>query len=476
VPLNYLPGPRTPKAVSAPENAAAGNLRILADNLGRYIYQLVDFSPLPLDVAKTANPTKAALFSALFRLLRVDIQNPATIGDPALPSGRNFDLDYINPKDEDNSWFGPLAALLVPAIAYQAYRAARTRDALKASLAVIGIFFLAAASIARGWDPATGRYFIIPVALCFPLFASALTTHTLWRSILTSFLVAVGMVVMVTMAVDNKDLNNLTRNGIFLVARRAPNWANEFNYRMVTENVPESASIGVVHGWDFRDYPFFGEHFTRRVALAVPENESSPPRVDATGFASDFQGSDFLIIEGAESHFIPDLASQAFDLLSVHNGNSLWVRKDLRASNECDDKKWPFTDFFRSVFQQVCARFPIVPPVAIYGYLGNLYLENGRFVPIIGVGPQAAFEFSLLVTRPTRARFMVEVSPRSAGIQTLQLGLFHGGSQPILFSAPFDRGRVLEYVARLQPAVYTLRLGLANGGTASIESIRVRGP
>jgi hypothetical protein len=481
VPLNYNPGAPTQTPISTGTNTAAGDLRFLADNMGRYIYQLVDFSPLPLGIPKLINPVKAAFFSALFRVLHVDLQNPATIGDPTVSgTPATFGLDYINPLDENRSWFGPLAALLVLAVVYHAYRAARTRDALKASLAVIGIVFLAAASLARGWDSGTGRYFIIPVALCFPLLAGFLETHTLGRSILASFLVALGLVALFTITTRNDDLQNLTPYAIFPAARRAPASAKEFDYRMVMENVPENVSIGVVHGWDFRDYPFFGEHFTRRVILAIPDDRSNAPRVDTARFASDFQHSDYLYIEGTESHFIPDLATQAFDVLSVHNilgqnSNTLWVRRDLHAPNACDDKKWPFTDFFRSAFPRVCARFPIVPPVLTDTYW-TLLLEHGRFVPVIGVGPHAALEFSLLVKEPTRARFMVEVSPRSKDSQTVQLVLSTEGSKPILLSAPFDAWKVLEFRVRLEAGLYRVRVGLVSGQKASIVSFRVRGP
>lgn len=443
---------------------------LLRDNLGRYIYQLVDFSPLPLHVASTINPLKSAVFSSIFQRLHIRIENAATVWtDP-------FSLRDINYLSTDRSWFGPLGAVLILAVVYQSYAAVRRRDALRLTLVLVTIGFLAFHSMLQLWTPANGRYYLIPVTVAFPLMADFLDTRTPWRGVLASLLVLLGLTVMFNVTLMDRVLQQVNLRNVHFGVRQAPAWANEFDYRIMAENVPLNASIGVVSARDFRDYPFFGEHFTRRVTLAIPEDAAVLPKLNPAPFASAFQQSDYLFIVGTSSRFIPDLALRSFDLLSVHNSDSFWIRDDLRTSSDCDDDKWPFTDFFRSSFPQVCAQFPIFPGSIADGFRGALYLDDGRFKPQIGSSSQAMLKFSLLVKQPTRANIAVRVAATEGTVPTLQLVLSAERSQPVLFSAPFSAVQSLTFQTNLLPGVYNVQLHLENGVSARIQTFRVLPP
>jgi 4-amino-4-deoxy-L-arabinose transferase-like glycosyltransferase len=444
---------------------------LLRDNVGRYIYQLVDFSAVPFGAGSKINPVKATVFSAVFRLLHIPIENKATVWTAP------FTLDFIGRFNEDDSWFGPLGAVMILAVAYQAYLAVRNREALRLTLAFIAIGFLLAHSTLQFWFPGNGRYYMVPIALAFPFMADFLDTRRPWRSAVTSVLVLLGLTVMFNITLTDGVLQRVTWKQVLTGERLTPAWASEFNYRMVVENIPQSASVGTVSVRDFRDYPFFGEKFTRRLTRAIPDERSTVPHGDTTGFASDFQHSDFLFIQGTNSHFIPDLASKAFDLLTVYNGDSLYIRKDLRSSSECDDKKWPFPDFYGSSTKKVCSQFPLVPGTVSGGFVQTVFLHDGQFLPVIGVGSHAMFKFSLLVKEPTRAKFAVQVEPRgTARSQTLLLALLTDGSQPMAFSSSFSTRKVLTFAAQLEPGTYRVQLGLANGLGASIHRFQVSTP
>jgi hypothetical protein len=444
----------------------------LRDNLGRYSYQLVDFSPLPFHVASRINPSKAAVLGGLLSWLRIPVASPETI------ARSGFDLQYINPLEEDDSWFGPLAALLVPAILVQAYRGTRRGDALRPALAIIGIGFLVVESAAEGWSPAKGRYFMIPVALCFPLMAGFLGTRSVGRVALSCGLVIVGLVSMLTVTRINIGLRQPGWNAAFSAVRKDLGPANEFNYRMVMENVPASTSIGILGTRDFRDYPFFGEQFSRHVALAVPEDELIWPRTDMRRFETDFEQSDYLFLVGNQPPSIADLASGQFDLLSDDGTNSLWMRKNLRTPDECDGDRWPFTELLDITSSIVCPRFPVRPGLGSAAYPGAIVLHDGHFVPAIAAGPGGIFAFDLVAKETAAFKLSVQVVPRESNTrEMLQVTINGAHSAPQEFSAAFTENSVLPFSVMLPRGTSHMLLSLAPGSTeASVVRINLTAP
>jgi len=68
----------------------------LRDNLGRYIYQLVDFSPLPAPIPNRINSRQGRVFGALFDVLRLPVESRETVAIS------RFDLGYINPLGRES--------------------------------------------------------------------------------------------------------------------------------------------------------------------------------------------------------------------------------------------------------------------------------------------------------------------------------------------------------------------------------------
>jgi len=468
-------GPTTDRSGSGLVQTGNGMLTYahqLRDNVGRYAYQFVDFSVLPFELASEVNPTKAMVFSRLFQWLRVDVQNPETI---ALP---HFDLDFVNPLDENASWFGPLAILLIPAAIVQAQRAARERDAQRAGLLIIGLGFLLVQSALEAWTPYKGRYYLIPVALVFPLMACFLQTRTVSRAVFAGCLVLLGLTAMFTVTLRTSALKHTSWRDAFSEGRKLPAWPNEFQYLMVKTNVPEDASIGLTGGLNFRDYPFFGEHFTHYVTLAIPDDRSLWPRPDIERFETDFQRSDYLLLNQRGVSSVPQVALGSFELLGDDGRNTLWVRKGLRSPTDCDANKWPFRDFYRSSPDAlVCPQFPIVPPQATAD-AGTIYISGDRYVPVISSGAQGFLKFNLLVKETTQVRLTFRVDPQGYTIpQTLQLLISQANSATQSYAAPFSGKGLVRLNIPLQQGTYTAQLGLADGALeVSVLSIQATTP
>jgi len=262
---------------------------------------------------------------------------------------------------------------------------------------------------------------------------------------------------------------------IFSGSRRDPTWSNEYVFHLIQQDVPANASIGVVSYEDFRDYPLFGEHFTRRVTLAAPEAPDALPHTDLPRFTEDFLNSDFLLRVGGSSHSLPSEVSSKFSVVSDDGANALWIRHDLIAPGDCDTAKWPFPDFFQSSSALICPQFPVAPGLTAGGFAHTIFLRDGRFVPVVSAGSEGQLEFRLLVLQPVQARFSIQVVPGEKNTpEVLQLVLAAGDSPPRSFSAGFAESKDLQFSVPLERSTYAVQVALAPGSTeATITRIQV---
>ena len=453
-------------------NGALTYAHQLRDNVGRYVYQFVDFSPLPGDLPSQINATKIAVFTPLFRWLSIPVSNPETI---ALQS---FDLSYLNPLDENASWFGPLAILLIPAALIQAYVGVRRRDARRLGLLILGLGFLVVQSAVEAWTPYKGRYYLIPVSITFPLMACLLNPRSLGRAVLALAIVALGLVVMFTVTFDMATLKHISLRDAFAPGRKLPAWPNEFQFFMFKRNVPEDASIGLTGGLNFQDYPFFGEGFTHYLTLALPVDEALWPHINLDRFEQDFQRSDYLVLDQSRSVSISETLLQAFDLLGTDGRNSLWVRKGLRPADICDGARWPFRDFLKvSPGAAVCPQFPVTPPhKASDG--AAVYIEGDRYVPVISSKPNGFLKFNLLARDATQLQLAIRVDPQGYTFpQNLELVLSHAGAEPQVYTTAFSGKGLVRLAIPLPKGVSTVQLALADSPLeVSITSIQADTP
>jgi hypothetical protein len=257
--------------------------------------------------------------------------------------------------------------------------------------------------------------------------------------------------------VPNAELQGLSWAKIFTEQDREQSVAYQFPYRMISENVPVAASIGLVvdHG-DFRDYPLFGQDFTRRVT-EVSQDKNILPLGNIEPFARDFQHSDFIVVEKKRSQTITDFPSDGYLLLSEYGIDSLWIRSDLRSSGECDQDKWPFKNFYKTTTDIVCPQFPI-------SIGGRARIPNGSFMPTFGAGALKKLRFGLLVRKLTSVKFSITVEPKKVDSQrTLQLTITGSDSQSQIISMDFDnQNNISDFSALLKPDNYKISFTLGN--------------
>jgi 4-amino-4-deoxy-L-arabinose transferase-like glycosyltransferase len=435
----------------------------LRDNTGRYIYQLFDFSPLPFDLASKINPIKKSAFSYLFNLLGLLVENPTTIGYST------FNFDYINPFNENRSWFGPLMTFLIPTILYQAYQGIRRRNILRISLVLFAVSFFVIQSAMQVWTPAKGRYFMIVVALAFPLLASLLNDCTVLHRLTRFFLVLLGLTVMLTIVSYESGFRKISWGQVLSGQRNIPAWDDSFNYRMITENVPINSPMGVAFGKaGDGDYPLFGEHFTRRITRVIPDEAIFLPRTDIQGFKEDFEQSEFLFMSRYNSPRMNEFISNEFSLLSKNGYQSLWIRKYLRTKNDCDESKWPFTKFYSTTsntVNTVCPQFPISIGVA------ETRTPDGDFVPVIGTDTDKYLEFGLLAKKKAEVTFKINMfSGKIKAKQILQFTIAGTDSRRQVFYIPFNtfnKNDIINLSMPLEPDTYRIHMTIADGSAES---------
>ncbi len=433
---------------------------LLRDNTGRYIYQLIDFSPLPFDLSSKINPIKKSAFSYIFNMLGILVENPATI------YRSTFNLDYINSFDENRSWFGPLMIFLIPTIIFQGYQGIRRWSILRISLVMFAISFFVIQSTVQAWTPAKGRYFMIAVTLAFPLMAPLLNHSTFLNRLTRLFLVSIGLASMLTIASYESGFRTISWQRFLSGQRNNPEWNNFFSYQMISENVPTNSSIGIAFGRDTGDYPLFGEYFTRQVTWVVPDEEVLLPyNANIELFKKNFENSDFLFTSQYNSASVRDLISNKYSLLSQSGYHSLWIRNDLRLENECDGNKWPFTKFFNTSSNIACPQLPVIVGIT------ETRTPNGNFIPVIGTDADKYLEYGFLVKEEAEITFTINMfSGKVKSKQILQFTITGTDSHSQVFYAPFNtynKEDVLNFVLMLKPDTYRIHIKIAKG---SVES------
>jgi hypothetical protein len=442
----------------------ATRLELLRDNVGRYLYQAVDFSPLPFGIARRLNPLKEAVFSPAYGALGIDLNNRRTI--QRRDEGLSF--DSINRLAEFRAWFGPLAIPIIPLVGWHAWRGLRRKDFARLLLVAIAVGFLVLQSAAQNWTEGKGRFYLVPLSLVFAFSASLLGSSTFLRHALRAFMVCLGIMAMVPISLQLSAERHMLGNRMFSFQRHEPAWAEEFTYRFLIENVPASAAIGLVNSGEFRDYPLFGERFTRRVTLEVPSDASMVPAGEVGPYLEDLRTSDYILSARGLLSAVAGLDAASFDPLVTNGHNSLWVRSGLREPGQCDTQRWPFIKWIRTMHPDVCPTFPLA--------LGVDHRELAqRFSANLRGGPDGAMGFALLTRRTTSLQVSMDVNPGAADVEhVLQLRLIgDDGRVDLQIRSFLGRSQVL-FLLDLSPQTYWLEITLPDGsGEVSIDKIEL---
>lgn len=264
-------------------------------NVPRLLYQAVDVSGLPNPLDGYVHKVVAAVSGRFFKLIHFPIEGTRYTTPPHV-----FSLALKTQNQEDHAWYGPLSGLLLlPAMLWQFVRGIRSREPLSVGLVLnAALFLLIDAWLRPGWDPFQGRYFAPVVALNAPLMAALAGEKPLARAGRWLAVVLALMILTTTLLYNPaKPLaGKKARNVDIWTADRVTvqtiqGFFSREMLRMVDDQVPGDAVLGLYAPGYVWDYPLFGKQFTRRVIPVYPFEKSS----DLTWLRQ--QGIQYLLVQ-----------------------------------------------------------------------------------------------------------------------------------------------------------------------------------
>ncbi|MBN1681173.1 MAG: glycosyltransferase family 39 protein [Anaerolineae bacterium] len=239
--------------------ATTTRLRMFPENMARYGYQWLDLSGVPDRLAIPLQDAKADTADTLFQQAGISARSefdPYTLGNSML--------------HEDFSWFGVLGFMvLLPVLGYQLVAGIIRKDNYRFGLSLLFWSFLLTVSVIQPWIPFQGRFFILPVTTAAPLLAIVYKRDSVLRRGITWGVTGVALITLLAVVIDNqtKPLRGEDAiQGKDTISRQAIDHSSkEPLLRMVDEQVPADATLGLVVNGDAWVYPFFGDGYQRRL-------------------------------------------------------------------------------------------------------------------------------------------------------------------------------------------------------------------
>ncbi|HEX3053267.1 MAG TPA: hypothetical protein VHP83_21595, partial [Aggregatilineaceae bacterium] len=236
----------------------SSRVRMTAESMAHYSYQMVDFSGLPPHVASLLHQIKAGIAGIA-------------------PEGKSltFDVDEVGPSlHEDTAWFGPLGAfLLVPVILLYSFKRWRKAEPYTISLLVLFWSFLIVLSASETWTPFKGRYIVLVITLTAPFFAALLKPNDYAKKAVWG-IVALALLIILWTTTHN-ELKPFVGSEPIWGEDRASNQTRgnrsvEPVIRIVEQRVNDGTTLGLLLGGDDWNYPLFGERFERELVQIYP--------------------------------------------------------------------------------------------------------------------------------------------------------------------------------------------------------------
>lgn len=270
-------------------------------NFVRFGYDFVDFSGLPWQLKELGYQAKAATLGRLLGNWFPDLLSNRATQVPTV----TFTFDRIPDLTEDIAWYGPLGFILLPL----AFGRALRRCIKQKNMELAGVLMAAVLygfcviAFRIGWTPYQGRYFLMPFSLVAPFLLPSGSLRKIWSALL----VFLSLLVLSTTALSNGSkplvgdsliyaLNNRyhiyesSTPGRLLISSLTTFFPSDYsvvdmsridmmtistNYlrgiaRYVDANIPEGNSLGLLVDKGVVMYPFFGEHFGRRIVPIYP--------------------------------------------------------------------------------------------------------------------------------------------------------------------------------------------------------------
>lgn len=209
--------------------------------------------------------------------------------NPAASTTTRFEFPVNGVTDEDLSFFGPLAVLLLPLfVAWLVAWARRRTDARLGMLALALPLFVVVLALAYRYNGWIGRFMIVPVALTLPLAAWSYERRLLGRRVPAAALALIGALTLgLAHAYNEAKPTGLDGGPAIWSMSRAdaqavirPDLAPVLHG--LDQYIPGGKRVGAILGEDDWDYPLYGPRLDRTL---VPLSTAVASPLDAARLA-----------------------------------------------------------------------------------------------------------------------------------------------------------------------------------------------
>ena len=154
-------------------------------NIPRYLYKFIGFDGLPRFLQNELIQTKATVFKSALSPLNIDIESELYL-QPGAEKNEYFTYLAKPVLSDDESWFGPLAFLIIPpAVVFSFFSKQKQRRAYALfSLALFVSYFLLVLLQRPGWDPYQGRYFLSAIIPMLPMVSILIPRNRIIQNLL----------------------------------------------------------------------------------------------------------------------------------------------------------------------------------------------------------------------------------------------------------------------------------------------------
>jgi hypothetical protein len=144
------------------ENPLRNGAQSFFHNLPRYIYSLISFDGLPIDIRSKLTAGKAILGREIDAQLNLQLEDGRFL-PPGYDTNEAFLFDSISSLTEDTSWVGMVGFFIIPAgtVLSLFSKEKRKRDYAVFAIIFSLVYGLLVIAQRASWDPYQGRYFIL---------------------------------------------------------------------------------------------------------------------------------------------------------------------------------------------------------------------------------------------------------------------------------------------------------------------------
>ncbi|MBI4927427.1 MAG: hypothetical protein HY835_06660 [Anaerolineae bacterium] len=242
-------------------------------NINRLAYQFIDTTGLPPVLEGPLFRGKAHAASWIYTKLGMDLES-----NTALYPNTLVKFSYLRrpPLQEDETWFGILAPLIVvPASILCIVRGFRRKEYFALILFIAAAAFTLTEQILRpSWHVYLGRNFALAMVALTPMAATLYRRNWINQTACAAVLVLAAMIT-INVTVQNKSKPLTGQYAIWNLDRAVMITLNSFSIReavvLVEQDVPGNAVVGTPS--DYLEYTLYGDHLSRRIVPVFDRNQ-----------------------------------------------------------------------------------------------------------------------------------------------------------------------------------------------------------